>query len=176
MRVRSPMRAFRGLAAKCATDGFRESLARFRADRPQRQSQSVGRILSRFLGQGGACEEAASPRAVTSMQPIEARITSGTGLPIGHGQERFFDACVTAGSNLSASRKARAVDGCLKTDPKLSQNRPSRARSGRRLNARQDRGNKVGEGRRSERTARNLLGLLTEKFERRLEHRSAVAL
>ena len=34
MRDRSPMRAFRGLAAKCPTDGFRELLARFRADRP----------------------------------------------------------------------------------------------------------------------------------------------
>ena len=44
------MGAYRGLAAKCPTDGFRESLARFRADRPPRQPQSVGRILSRFLG------------------------------------------------------------------------------------------------------------------------------
>ena len=29
MRVRSPMRAFRGLAAKCPTDGFRESTGAF---------------------------------------------------------------------------------------------------------------------------------------------------
>jgi hypothetical protein len=28
------MGAYRGLAAKCPTDGFRESLARFRADEP----------------------------------------------------------------------------------------------------------------------------------------------
>jgi hypothetical protein len=38
MGVRSPTGAYRGLAAKCPTDGFRESLARFRAER----------ILSRF--------------------------------------------------------------------------------------------------------------------------------
>ena len=33
MWVRSPMGAYRGLAAKCPTEGFRESLVRFRADR-----------------------------------------------------------------------------------------------------------------------------------------------
>jgi hypothetical protein len=32
--VRSPMGANRALVAKCAPDGVRESLARFRADRP----------------------------------------------------------------------------------------------------------------------------------------------
>jgi hypothetical protein len=62
--------------------------------------------LSRFLGQRGACEEATSPRAVTSMQPSSrhrARFTDSRppGLPIGHGQERFFDA--TTGNNLSVS-------------------------------------------------------------------------
>jgi hypothetical protein len=38
MRVRSPMGVNRALVAKCALDGFRESLARFRADRAQRNS------------------------------------------------------------------------------------------------------------------------------------------
>jgi hypothetical protein len=37
MRVGSPMGANRALVAKCAPDGFRESLARFRADRPPTQ-------------------------------------------------------------------------------------------------------------------------------------------
>jgi hypothetical protein len=53
MWVRLPMGAYRALAAKCPTDGFRESLARFRANRPPTSLTSVGRILSRFLGQGG---------------------------------------------------------------------------------------------------------------------------
>jgi len=35
--ARSPMGAYRALVAKCAPDGFRESLARFRADRPPNQ-------------------------------------------------------------------------------------------------------------------------------------------
>jgi hypothetical protein len=49
------------LGRQCAADGFRASLARFRADRPPPTSlTSVGRILSRFLGQGG----------VTSMQTL----------------------------------------------------------------------------------------------------------
>ena len=48
MRVRSSMGAYRALVAKYAPDGFRES-----------NPEPV-------LGQGGACEEAASPRAVTS--------------------------------------------------------------------------------------------------------------
>jgi hypothetical protein len=51
MWVRSPMGAYRGLAAKCPTEGFRESLVRFRADRPPTSLTSVGRILSPFLGQ-----------------------------------------------------------------------------------------------------------------------------
>ena len=41
------MGAYRGMAAKCPTEGFRESLVRFRADRPP--ITSVGRILSPFL-------------------------------------------------------------------------------------------------------------------------------
>jgi hypothetical protein len=52
-RVRSPMGAYRGLAAKCPTDGFRESLARSALIGPTTSLKSVGRILSRFLGQGG---------------------------------------------------------------------------------------------------------------------------
>ena len=67
--ARSPMGANRALVAKCAPDGFSESLVRFRADRPPTSLVLVGRILSRFLGQGGACEEATSPRAATSTLP-----------------------------------------------------------------------------------------------------------
>jgi hypothetical protein len=37
MRLRSPMGANRALVAKCAPVGFRESLARFRTDRPNNQ-------------------------------------------------------------------------------------------------------------------------------------------
>ena len=64
------MRAFRALAAKCAADGFRESLARFGADRPHhqlhvcranpepvfgprrltRKGHHVDRVLGRILG------------------------------------------------------------------------------------------------------------------------------
>ena len=46
MRVRSPMGANRALVAKCAPDGFRESLARFRADRPPTSLTSVGQSLT----------------------------------------------------------------------------------------------------------------------------------
>jgi hypothetical protein len=63
MWVRSPMGAYRGLAAKCPTEGFRESLVRFRADR-------LGRILSPFLGQRGACEEATSPFWAKAVGPL----------------------------------------------------------------------------------------------------------
>jgi hypothetical protein len=41
------MGAYRA-STKCAMDGFRESLARFRADRPPTSLTSVGRIPSRF--------------------------------------------------------------------------------------------------------------------------------
>jgi hypothetical protein len=53
------MGANRGLAAKCPTEGFRESLARFRAETPPTSLRSVGRILSRFLG--NACSPPPSP-------------------------------------------------------------------------------------------------------------------
>jgi len=84
--ARSPMGAYQASVAKWAPDGFRESLARFRAGMPPNSLTSVGRILSRFLSQGGACEEATSPRAVTSMQPSSrhrgaVHRQSPTGLP-----------------------------------------------------------------------------------------------
>jgi hypothetical protein len=57
---------------------------------PPTSLMSVGRILSRFLGQGGAGEEATSPRAAASTQPSSrhrARFTHSRapGLAIGHG-------------------------------------------------------------------------------------------
>jgi hypothetical protein len=70
MWVRSPMGAYRALVAKCPTEGFRESLVRFRADRPPSSLTSVGRILSPFLGQGGACEEATSPFWAKAVGPL----------------------------------------------------------------------------------------------------------
>jgi hypothetical protein len=54
------------LGRQCAPDGFRESLARFRADRPPRQPHVCRANPEPVLGQGGAGEEATSLRAVTS--------------------------------------------------------------------------------------------------------------
>jgi hypothetical protein len=70
MWVRSPVAAHRGLAAKCAANGFRESLARFRADKPPTSLTSVERIVSRFLCQRGACEEVTSARASLRRNPL----------------------------------------------------------------------------------------------------------
>ena len=54
------MGAYRALAAKCPTDGFRESLARFRADRPH-QLQRLSGESEPVLGQGGACKGSPLP-------------------------------------------------------------------------------------------------------------------
>jgi hypothetical protein len=79
--VRSPVSVNRALVTKCAQ---RASASRWRVSArigPQPHNPaSIGRILSRFLGQGGACEKATSsrrsreptvflPRAATSTQP-----------------------------------------------------------------------------------------------------------
>ena len=69
--------------------------------------RSVGQILSRFLGPRRRLRGS----GITSGRHFDATLFPSSkrgsrrppGLPIGHGQERFFDACVTAGSNLSVS-------------------------------------------------------------------------
>ena len=68
----------------------------------------------------------------------------------------------------------RAVDCRLKTDPKLSQNRPSRARSGWRLNARQDRGSGL-PGQVKRECSKLVFDLLKGKTEMLLDHRNAAA-
>jgi hypothetical protein len=51
------MGAYGALVAKCAPDDFRESLARFRADRPPTSLASVGRILTRFFAMPAALSQ-----------------------------------------------------------------------------------------------------------------------
>jgi hypothetical protein len=63
------MGTYRALVAKRAPDGFRESLARFRADRPPKPTHVCRANPEPVFGPRRAGEEATSPRAVTSTQP-----------------------------------------------------------------------------------------------------------
>jgi hypothetical protein len=69
MRVRSPMGANRALVAKCAPDGFRESLARSARIGRAHQPHVCRANPEAVFGPRGGCEEATSPRAVSSTQP-----------------------------------------------------------------------------------------------------------
>jgi hypothetical protein len=86
------MGANRALATKCAPDGFRESLARFRADRPPTSLASVGRILSRFLGQGGAGFDAtlfpSSKRGLPTVGPLGFQLERRVEHPDAPGRAR----------------------------------------------------------------------------------------
>jgi hypothetical protein len=82
----------------------------FRADRPHTSLMSVGRILSRFLGQGGACEEATSRRLSSRANPRGRSWASG-GIRRAKGH--------------SAGQSSQ--DNALDTSPKGMANRTSKA-------------------------------------------------